>query len=165
MATTIYKDEQVTTAGELPELGGTLPPFTLVAPDLTEVSQADVSGSRVILNIFPSVDTRICATSVRRFNELAAGLDNTKVVCVSMDLPFALERFCGAEGIENVITASAFRSSFGQDYGVTMTAGRGAGLFARALVVADADGVVRFTDLTPTVHMEPDYDAALAALA
>lgn len=164
MATTIYKDEQVSTVGELPAPGTPLPPFTLVTPELDEVSQADLAGSRVILNIFPSVDTRICATSVRRFNELAAGLENTTVVCVSMDLPFALERFCGAEGIANVVTASAFRSSFGSDYGVTMTAGRGEGLFARALVVADADGIVRFADLTPTVHMEPDYQAALAVL-
>lgn len=164
MATTIYKDQEVRTAGDLPALGSPLPAFTLVAPGLDEVSSDDLAGSRLILNIFPSVDTRTCATSVRRFNELAAGLANTTVVCVSMDLPFALERFCGAEGISNVVTASAFRSSFGSDYGVTMTGGRGAGLFARALVVADADGIVRYTDLTPTVHMEPDYDGALAAL-
>ena len=164
MPTTVYKDEQVATAGDLPAMGGRLPSFTLVTPDLDELTDADLAGSRVILNIFPSVDTGICATSVRRFNELAAGLTNTRVVCVSMDLPFALGRFCGAEGIDNVLTTSAFRSSFGSDYGVTMTGGRGAGLFARALVVADADGIVRFTDLTPTVHMEPDYDGALAAL-
>lgn len=164
MAMTVYKDQQVVTAGELPAVGDRLPSFTLVVPGLDEVTDADLSGSKVILNIFPSVDTGICATSVRRFNELAAGLENARVVCVSMDLPFALGRFCGAEGIDNVITASAFRSSFGTDYGVTMTNGRGAGLFARALVVADADGTVRFTDLTPTVHMEPDYEGALAAL-
>ncbi len=164
MADTIYHGEPVRTVGELPERGSTLPAFTVTLPDLSILDSRDLAGKRVVLNIFPSVDTGTCATSVRKFNELAAGLDNTTVVCVSKDLPFALRRFCGAEGIENVLTGSAYNSSFGDDYGVTMENGQAAGLLARALVVADEDGRVLFTQLTPTIHMEPDYDAAIAAL-
>ena len=121
-------------------------------------------GRRVVLNIFPSVDTGVCATSVRKFNELAAGLDNTSVICVSKDLPFALGRFCGAEGIENVTAASAFRSDFGTDYGVTMTDGPLAGLLARSVVVLDETGTVIHSQLVPEITTEPDYDAAVAAL-
>ena len=119
----------------------------------------------MVLNIFPSVDTGVCAASVRRFNEIAAGLDNATVVCVSADLPFALNRFCGAEGIENVVAASSFRSGFGYDYGVRMENGGFAGLLARAVVVIDADGTVAHTEVVPSIGQEPDYDAAIAALA
>ena len=117
-----------------------------------------------MLNVFPSIDTRVCALSVRRFNELAAGLPDTTVLCVSHDLPFALGRFCGAEGIEDVVVASASRSSFGQDYGLTLTAGPMRGLLARTVIVADADGVVRHVQITESTSDEPDYDAAIAAL-
>ncbi|MEA4944065.1 MAG: thiol peroxidase [Propionicimonas sp.] len=164
MADTIFKDVPVHTSGDLPAVGSRLPHFELTRPDLSALDSDELAGKRVVLNIFPSVDTGVCATSVRTFNQLAAGLANTVVVCVSKDLPFALGRFCGAEGIENVTTVSAFRSSFGDDYGVTMANGAGAGLFARAVVVADEHGTVRYTDVTPTVHVEPNYDAAIAAL-
>ena len=122
-------------------------------------------GSRVVLNIFPSVDTGVCAASVRRFNELAGSLDNTTVVNVSLDLPFALSRFCGAEGIENVTSASAFRSTFGDDYGVRMVDGGLRGLFARSIVVLDTDGTVLHTQVVPEIAQEPDYDAAINALS
>ncbi|MFT4010145.1 MAG: thiol peroxidase [Nocardioidaceae bacterium] len=163
MATTAFKGTPVNTAGELPAVGSALPAYSLVGNGLAEVASGDIDG-KVVLNIFPSVDTGVCAASVRRFNELAAGLDGTTVVCVSADLPFAQGRFCGAEGIENVTTGSSFRSSFGQDYGLTMTDGPLAGLLARAVVVADADGTVRYTELVPEITQEPDYDAAIAAL-
>ncbi|QLQ11104.1 MAG: thiol peroxidase [Nocardioidaceae bacterium] len=164
MATTAFKGSPVSTAGELPAVGSALPSYSLVGNGLADVSSGDLDG-RVVLNIFPSIDTGVCAASVRRFNELAAGLDNTTVLCVSADLPFAQGRFCGAEGIENVTVGSAFRSSFGQDYGLTMLDGPLAGLLARAVVVADADGTVRYTELVPEITQEPDYDAAIAALA
>ena len=121
-------------------------------------------GTRVVLNIFPSVDTGVCAASVRRFNEIAAGLEDTTVICVSADLPFALKRFCGAEGIDNVLVASTFRSHFGEDYGVQLDNGAFRGLLARAVVVIDADGIVSHTQVVPTIGQEPDYDAAVAAL-
>ena len=120
---------------------------------------------RQVLNIFPSVDTGVCAASVRRFNELAGSLDNTTVVNVSLDLPFALSRFCGAEGIENVTSASAFRSTFGDDYGVRMVDGGLRGLFARSIVVLDTDGTVLHTQVVPEIAQEPDYDAAINALS
>ena len=164
MATTAFKGNAVTTSGELPGTGAKAPSFSLVGTDLSEVSSNDLDGTRTVLNIFPSIDTGVCATSVRRFNELAAGLDNTKVVCVSKDLPFALKRFCGAEGIDNVVAASAYRSPFGEDYGVTMNDGPLQALLARAVVVVDGDGKVLHTQLVPEITEEPDYDAALAAL-
>lgn len=164
MAITKLRDLEVHTVGDLPAPGDPLPAFTLTKPDLSDLPSGDLRGSRVVLNIFPSIDTGVCATSVRRFNELAAGLDGTVVVCVSHDLPFALGRFCGAEGIENVVTASAFRSSFGSDYGVDLADGPMRGLCARAVVVADADGIVRHVELVPAIGQEPDYEAALAAL-
>src|SRR5690606_12683507 len=122
-----------------------------------------LAGQQVILNIFPSIDTPTCATSVRQFNEKAAALDNTVVLCVSEDLPFAAGRFCGAEGITNVKTGSGFRSSFAQDYGVSFTDGPLNGLMARAVVVLDGDGTVTYTQLVPEVREEPNYDDALAA--
>lgn len=165
MATTAFKQSPVRTAGELPATGSSAPAFDLVGTDLAPVTAGDFAGRRVVLNIFPSVDTGVCAASVRRFNEIAAGLENTTVICVSKDLPFALGRFCGSEGIENVVVASAFRSSFGEDFGLTQTEGPLAGLLARAVVVIDADGTVVHSQLVPEITTEPDYDAAVAALA
>ena len=164
MATTQYRDQTVTTVRQPPAVGDALIAFTLTLPDLADYSSDDLAGQRVVLNVFPSVDTRVCALSVRRFNELAAGLDGTTVVCISHDLPYALGRFCGAEGIDRVVTASAFRSTFGADYGLTMLDGPMRGLLARAVIVADADGIVRHVQLTESIGQEPDYDAALAAL-
>jgi thiol peroxidase len=165
MASITFKNTPVSTVGELPAKGSTLPAFELVGQDLGAVSSADLAGKRVVLNIFPSVDTGTCAMSVRTFNEVAAGLENTVVVCVSKDLPFAQARFCGAEGIENVVTGSAFRSSFGEDFGVTMADGPLAHLLSRAVVVVDAEGTVVYTEQVPEIGQEPDYDAALAALS
>lgn len=165
MATTAFKGNPVQTTGELPATGSAAPAIDLVGADMSEVTSDSLSGRRVVLNIFPSVDTGVCATSVRKFNELAAGLENTTVVCASKDLPFALSRFCGAEGIDNVTAASAFRSSFGEDYGVTMTDGPLQGLLARSVVVLDSDGSVAYTELVPEIGQEPDYDAAIAALS
>lgn len=164
MATTSLGGNPVQTVGELPSVGSAAPAFTLTGADLGDVTLDGLAGTRVILNIFPSIDTGVCATSTRKFNELAAGLANTTVVCVSADLPFALKRFCGAEGIENVATASTFRSSFGDDYGVEMADGRLAGLLARAVVVLDEAGTVTYTQLVPSIGEEPDYDGAIAAL-
>ncbi|MBD7996478.1 thiol peroxidase [Arthrobacter sp. Sa2CUA1] len=165
MATTAFKENPVRTAGELPAVGTSAPAFELVGTDLSAVTPSDFAGRRVVLNIFPSVDTGVCAQSVRRFNEVAAQLENTAVVCVSKDLPFALGRFCGAEGIENVVAASAFRSSFGEDFGLTQADGPLAGLLARAVVVLDAEGTVLYTQLVPEITTEPDYDDVVAALA
>ena len=164
MATTAFKGNPVNTSGDLPATGDSAPSFVLTGANLADVSSADLDGTRTVLNIFPSIDTGVCATSVRTFNKLAAGLDNTKVVCVSADLPFALGRFCGAEGIDNVVAASTFRSEFGSDYGVTMTDGPLRGLLARSVVVVDGDGKVLHTELVPEIAQEPDYDAAIAAL-
>jgi thiol peroxidase len=136
----------------------------LVGSDLGEFDAGSFAGKSVILNIFPSIDTPTCATSVRQFNERAAGLDETVVVCVSADLPFAQNRFCGAEGIENVKVGSTFRSDFGSDYGVTLTDGKLQGVLARAVVVIGPDGTVKHTELVSEIAQEPDYDAALAAL-
>lgn len=154
----------VTTVGTLPAVGSAAPDFTLVGGDLSELSLSDYRGKRVVLNIFPSLDTGICATSVRTFNQRAAGLDNTVVVCVSADLPFAHERFCATEGIDQVVTGSTFRSTFGQDYGVTMADGPLAGVLSRSVVVIDEAGNVIYTEQVPEIKTEPDYDAALAAL-
>ena len=165
MASISFKNDPVSTVGELPSQGAQLPGFELVGQDLSSVDSADLAGKRVVLNIFPSLDTGTCAMSVRRFNELAADFENTVVVCVSKDLHFAQARFCGAEGIDNVVVASAFRSSFGEDYGVTMSDGPLAGLLSRAVVVTDEAGKVVYTEQVAEVSEEPDYDAAKAALA
>lgn len=164
MAEVTLGGNPVHTSGELPEVGSSAPSFSLVGNDLGDVTNSSFDGKNVILNIFPSVDTPTCATSVRTFNERAAGLDNTAVVCVSADLPFAQGRFCGAEGIENVSTASTFRSTFGNDFGVSLTDGPLAGVLARAVVVVGADGSVKHTELVSEIAQEPDYDAALGAL-
>ena len=163
MATTALKGNPVSTSGELPAPGTTAPDFELTGTDLSTVSRPE--GRRTILNIFPSVDTGVCAASVRRFNEIAASLDNTSVICVSADLPFALGRFCGAEGIENVAAASTFRSSFGEDFGVTRVDGPMRGLLARSVIVLDDSGKVIYTQVVPEIGQEPDYDSAVAALS
>ncbi|CCH71599.1 thiol peroxidase [Nostocoides australiense] len=164
MAETAFKGNPVNTVGDLPAPGAAAPELNLTGTDLGDITLAGLAGRRVVLNIFPSVDTGVCAASVRKFNELAAGLHNTTVVCASADLPFALGRFCGAEGIENVVSGSSFRSDFGDDYGVTMTDGPLRGLLARSVVVVDTDGKVLHTELVPEITTEPDYDAAVAAL-
>ncbi|MBI5089141.1 MAG: thiol peroxidase [Actinobacteria bacterium] len=163
MAQTALGGNPVHTVGELPSIGSA-PSFTLTKDDLSEVTNADYAGKRVILNIFPSIDTPTCATSVRTFNQRAAALDNTVVLCVSADLPFAQKRFCGAEGIENVESASTFRSDFGQSWGITLADGRLNGLLGRAVVVLDESGKVAYTELVPEIANEPDYDSAIAAL-
>jgi thioredoxin-dependent peroxiredoxin len=164
MAEVTLRGNPIHTSGELPEVGATAPAFTLTGTGLGDVTQADFEGKSIVLNIFPSVDTPTCATSVRTFNERAAGLDDTVVLCVSADLPFALGRFCGAEGIENVTSASTFRSTFGEDYGMVMTDGPLAGVLARSIVVIGPNGVVKHTQVVPEIADEPDYDAALAAI-
>jgi thioredoxin-dependent peroxiredoxin len=165
MANITFKGNPVATIGDLPSVGSQAPDFTLTKDDLSAVSKQDLTGKNVVLNIFPSIDTGVCATSVRKFNEQAASLPNTVVVCVSKDLPFAMKRFCGAEGIDQVMTASWFRGpDFGKDYGVTMNDGPLAGLFARAVVVMDATGKVVHTELVPEIAQEPDYEQAIAAV-
>ncbi|GGH60028.1 putative thiol peroxidase [Rothia aerolata] len=164
MAETKFQGETVTTSGELPAVGTKAPTFSVVGADLSEVKTSDFEGKNIVLNIFPSVDTGVCAQSVRTFNEQAAALENTVVVCVSKDLPFALDRFCAAEGIENVVTASDFRTSFGEDFGVKQTSGPLAGLLARAVVVLNPQGEVIYNQLVPEITEEPDYEAALKAL-
>jgi thiol peroxidase len=164
MAQTSFGGTPVNTVGDLPAPGASLPSFTLTAATLQDFSNADLAGKRVVFNIFPSVDTPVCASSVRKFNELASALDNTVVVCVSADLPFAQGRFCGAEGLSNVQTASSFRTDFGKSFGVGMNEGAFGGLLARAVVVADENGNVVHTELVPEIGQEPDYDAAIKAL-
>jgi len=162
MALTALGGNPVHTVGDLPAVGSPAPVFSLTGSDFAPVSLPQ--GTRTVLNIFPSVDTGVCAASVKRFNELAASLDDTTVVCISADLPFAQARFCGAEGITGVTAASSFRSGFGTDYGVTLTDGGFEGLLARAVVVVGADGTVLHVQLVPEIGTEPDYDAAVAAL-
>ena len=164
MATTQLGPNTVNTVGELPAVGSQAPGFELVDTKIGALTDADVAGKRVVLNIFPSIDTGVCQASVRKFNELAAGLSDTAVVNVSVDLPLAQARFCGAEGIDDVLVGSAFRSSFGQDYGVAMADGGWQGMLARAVVVLDADRKVLHTQLTDAIGEEPDYDAAVSAL-
>jgi len=164
MAETKLGGNPVHTVGELPSVGSPAPSFSLTKGDLSQVGIEDYAGQRVVLNIFPSIDTPTCAASVRRFNELASSLDNTVVLNVSADLPFAQGRFCGAEGLANVENASTFRSDFGQAYGVTLADGRLAGLMARSVVVVDENGTVTHTQLVPEIAQEPDYDSAIAAL-
>ena len=165
MAQTALRGNPVNTSGDLPAPGEGAPDFTLTGGDLSTIGLSDLSGQNVVLNIFPSIDTGVCATSVRTFNERAADLDNTVVLCVSADLPFAASRFCGAEGIENVKTGSTFRNpEFLSNYGVGMTDGPLAGLCARSVVVVNSEGSVVHTELVPDISQEPDYDAAIASL-
>ncbi len=165
MANITFDGNPVTTIGDLPEVGSSAPDFTLTGTDLDDVKLSDFAGKRVVLNIFPSLDTGVCAQSVRTFNKLAEEFDNTVVVAVSMDLPFAHDRFCAAEGIDNVVTCSAFRSSFPEDYHVTMADGPLEGLLSRAVVVIDEDGKVIYTEQVAEGKNEPDYDGAKAALS
>ena len=165
MASITFHGDPVSTVGELPAVGSTAPTFDLVGADLAPVTSQSLAGRRVVLNIFPSVDTGVCAASVRQFNKLASELDNTTVVCVSADLPFAGARFCGAEGLTNVVTGSTFRSTFGADYGAPLADGPLAGLLSRAVVVLDESGTVIYTEQVSEVGQEPDYDAAVAALS
>jgi len=164
MSTVHFTDIAVSTSGELPAVGTVLPAFTLVGSDLGDITAASYPGKRLVLNIFPSLDTSVCAMSVRRFNALVAAWPDTVVLCVSKDLPFAMGRFCAAEGLDSVVTASAFRSSFGEDFGVTMVDGPLRGLLARAVVIADASGRVVYTRLSPQITEEPEYDEAARAV-
>ena len=164
MAQIALKGNPVNTCGNLPAVGSAAPAFTLTKSDLSDVSLSDYAGKTVILNIFPSIDTGVCATSVRTFNKDAAGLENTAVLCISRDLPFAHSRFCGAEGIEGVDSLSELKElAFGEAYGVRMTDNALAGLLSRAVVVVGADGNVKYTEQVPEITQEPDYAAALAA--
>lgn len=166
MARLTLNGTAVESIGKLPQNGTQAPAFTLVGADLAEVKLADFSGKRVVLNIFPSIDTPVCAASVRRFNKLAGEASNTVVLCISADLPFASGRFCETEGLKNVKTLSVFRSpEFGKAYGVTITTGALAGLLSRAIVIVGADGKVMYTQQVEEITQEPDYDAALATLA
>ncbi len=165
MAHLTFKGTPVESFGTLPAKGSEAPFFCLVKTDLSEAGPADFAGKRLVLNIFPSLDTPVCAASVRYFNQAAASLDNTVVLCISADLPFAHRRFCETEGLKNVVSLSVFRSpEFGKDYGVTMTTGPLKGLLSRAIVIIDADGIVRFTQQVSEIVEEPDYSAALKVL-
>jgi len=165
MAQITLKGNPIHTSGDLPAVGAAAPDFSLTAGDLSAKSLADFKGKKVALNIFPSIDTPVCATSVRRFNQDAAGKSNAAVLCISADLPFAQARFCGAEGIDKVVNLSDFRSkSFGDDYGVRIVDGPLAGLLARAVVVIDENGNVAHSELVPEIAQEPNYAAALAHL-
>ncbi|EIC83445.1 thiol peroxidase [Serratia sp. M24T3] len=166
MTQTVHlKGNPVSVAGQLPQKGDVAKPFTLVAKDLSDVALSSFSGKRKVLNIFPSVDTGTCATSVRKFNQLASEIDNTVVLCISSDLPFAQSRFCGAEGLENVVTLSTLRGDeFKLTYGVAITDGPLAGLTSRAVVVLDEQNNVLHSELVGEISEEPNYDAALAAL-
>ena len=155
----------VTVGGSFPQKGQSAPAFSLVGKDLADIALASFGQQRKILNIFPSIDTPTCATSVRKFNQTANELANTVVLCISADLPFAQNRFCGAEGLSNVLTLSTLRGSeFLQNYGVALESGPLAGLSARAVVVLDGDNRVLHSELVPEIKQEPDYDSALAAL-
>ncbi len=165
MATITFKNDPVETSGNLPEVNSKAPDFSLAKTDLSDVSQKDFPGKKLVLNIFPSIDTPVCAASTRRFNEEAGKMDSTVVLCISADLPFAHNRFCEAEGLKNVVPLSVFRSaSFGIDYGLTITSSPLAGLLSRAVVIIDANGKVVYTEQVPEIAQEPDYNAALDAL-
>jgi thiol peroxidase len=165
MAQTALQGNPVKLAGELPAVGSTAPDFTLVDKDLGDKSLADFAGKKKLLNIVPSLDTPVCATSTKHFNTSMAGKADAVALVISADLPFAMGRFCGAEGIDNVVALSMMRSrSFAKDYGVLIEDGPLAGITARAVVVLDADNTVVYTQLVPEITEEPDYDAALAAL-
>jgi len=165
MAQTKLGENVVNTIGELPAVGSTLPAFTLTGADMKEVTSAQFAGKKLILNIFPSIDTGICSASVREFNKRAAATPGAVVLCVSRDLPFALKRFCSAESINNVSIATDFRhQGFGKDFGVELIDGNFRGLFARCVIIADETGKIIHSQLVPAIGQEPDYDAAYAAL-
>lgn len=165
MATITLEGNPVNTVGELPAIGSVAPAFSALKTDLSPCSLSELAGKKVVLNIFPSIDTGVCAASTRYFNKEASALDNTVVLCVSVDLPFALGRFCGAEGLEDVISVSVFRNpEFGKEYGVTIDGGALDALLSRAVVVIDEAGKVIYTEQVPEITTEPNYEAALAAL-
>ena len=165
MANITLKGNSIHTLGELPAVGSKAPNFELTGTDLSTKTLADYSGQKVVLNIFPSVDTGVCAQSVRTFNEQASGLDNTKVLCISKDLPFALNRFCAAEGLDNVVSLSEFKDdNFSSAYQVKITDGPLEGLMSRAVVVVNEEGNVIYTEQVPEIGQEPNYDAALATI-
>ena len=165
MASITLGGNPIHTSGELPKVGTKLADFKLVKNDLSIASVGDFSGSKLVLNIFPSIDTGTCATSVREFNTRASQLENTKVLCISRDLPFAQKRFCGAEGLENVVNLSDFQEgSFGKANGLEIVDGPLAGLHSRAIIVLDENGIVSYTEQVPEIADEPNYEAALAVL-
>ena len=165
MATITLKGNEIHTSGNLPEVGSNLKDFKLVKDDLSRVTLEEFKGKKLVLNIFPSVDTGTCAASVRKFNEKAAELDNTLVLCISRDLPFAQKRFCGAEGIENVINLSDFETGqFGKDYGLQIVDGPLAHLLSRSVIVADENGKIVHTEQVSETADEPNYEAALSSL-
>jgi len=162
MASITLKGNPIHTSGDLPSVGSAAPAFNLTAKDLSQKTLADYKGKKVVMNIFPSVDTPVCATSVRKFNQEASSRSGVVVLCISADLPFAQSRFCGAENLDNVENLSNFRDNkFGNAYGIEMTDGPLAGLLGRAVVVLDGDGKVVYNELVPEIAQEPDYDAAL----
>lgn len=166
MAKVTFKGSPVTTVGDLPAVGAAAPAFTLVGKDLSDVTLENLAGKTVVLNIFPSIDTPVCAASVRRFNAEAAALGDTVVLCVSADLPFAHGRFCSVEGLDKVVPLSVFRApEFGRDYGVAINEGPLRGLLSRAVVIIDETGTVKYTQQVAEITEEPDYEAALRALA
>ena len=165
MAQITFKGSPINTEGNLPEVGSTAPNFKLTASDLSEKSLSDYTGKNVVLNIFPSVDTGVCAQSVRTFNKEVSSVDNTVVLCISKDLPFALNRFCAAEGLNNVATLSDFKNNdFDKAYGVKMTDGPLNGLLSRAVVVINPEGKVVYNEQVPEITQEPDYNHAINAL-
>jgi thiol peroxidase len=165
MAKIALKGNPVNTSGTLPAKGSKAPDFKLVKSDLSSLSLSELKGKKLILNIFPSLDTSVCAASVRKFNQLAAGRTNTMVLAISKDLPFAHGRFCTTEGITNVVTLSGFRDTeFGKSYGIDIIDGPLAGVYGRSVIVIDETGKVTYTQLVPEITQEPDYDQALAAL-
>lgn len=165
MAQLTFKGNPVTTTGELPATGTQAPGFKLAGGDLSDVSLSDFAGKKIVLNIFPSIDTPVCAASVRRFNEAAGNMAGTKVLCISADLPFASGRFCAAEGLKNVVTLSTFRApEFGKDYGVQIATGPLRALLSRAVVIIDGSGTVLYTEQVAEITEEPDYNTALRAL-
>jgi len=164
MASITLKGNVINTLGDLPAVGSKSAEFSLIRNDLSEVTLGDFSGKKKILNIFPSVDTPVCATSTKKFNEEVSKVDNIVVLCISADLPFAQKRFCGAEGIDKVETLSAFRSSFGKDYQVEIIDGPLKGLLSRAILVLDENNKVLYTEQVPEIAQEPNYEKALASL-
>jgi len=166
MAQTAFKGSPVDLSGDLPQPGSTAPEFTLTRSDLSDVSMKDYAGKTVVLNIFPSIDTPVCAMSVRKFNAEIGQADDAVVLCISADLPFAHARFCGAEGLDHVVSASTFRSpDFGDAYGMRIINGPLTGLMARAVVVIDGQGKVAYRQLVDDISQEPDYDKAMACLS
>lgn len=166
MAKTAFQGAETNTIGDLPKVGSIAPDFTLVKNDLSEVKLSDLKGKYIVLNIFPSLDTGVCAASVRKFNQEASSLPNTVILAVSADLPFAAGRFCTTEGIQNVVPASVFRNgNFGKDYGVLIADGALNGLLSRAVIVINPEGKVIYEELVPEITEEPNYKAAISSIA